>query len=238
MNDVNSTDQTPYCKLVFLHIFTGGLVLLFQYLTVDFFIERNYPPYISGLFGFLFVSIPLQLFIITWNSSKKISVIKHLLGKETRNKARIIIPVLITFFVFNVIYSQISVWFQRKVFYWLPNWLLVPILPDSIPSNIVLIVFIVTLTIDGILNPIVEELYWRGYLLQKLSFIGEFAYIINGVLFGVQHFWQPYNYCLIIPYSILLSYIVWREGNLRLSIFIHCTINSLGALITFLPLLR
>jgi len=126
---------------------------------------------------------------------------------------------------------------QQEVFFWIPKWLLEPVVLQSIPRERVLIVFLLTLLIDGLVNPFVEELYWRGFLLKGISRYGLAAPVLNGLLFGVQHFWQPFNYLLIIPYSILLSYLVWSRNDLRLSLFIHCSINCIGALITFIPLL-
>jgi len=235
--DDKSLSQQSVVSSVFLHIFTGFLVLLFQFITVNFFIDRGYPPYLSGLAGFVLVSIPIQIIIIRRASKFDNLSIKDLLGNPIKKKIKIIIPVIITFYIYAIIISPINTWMQQEVFFWTPKWLLEPVLLQSIPSERILIVFILTLFIDGLVNPFVEELYWRGFLLKSISRYGLAAPVLNGLLFGVQHFWQPFNYVLIVPYSILLSYLVWSKNDLRLSIFIHCSINCIGALITFIPLL-
>ncbi len=223
---------------IFYHVFTGVLVLGFQFITTPYFIEKGYPPYISGLVGFLCVSIPVQLTII--RRAQKTSgenSINDFLGRSIEKPYRIIILVIFTFYVFSIVITPFSIWSRKNIFYWMPTWLLQPFNPESVTGKRLLSAFILTLVIDGLLNPVVEELYWRGYLLKRISRIGMCAPVFNGVLFGIQHFWQPYNYLVIIPYSILLSYLVWSKGDLRPSIIIHCTINCLGALITYIPLL-
>lgn len=231
-------EQQSLGRSVFYHIFTGVLVLIFQFITVEIFIIRGYPPYISGLVGFVCVSIPIQLTIINnaIKSSENSSIL-DLLGRPIEKPYKIVIPVIFSFYVLAAIITPLIPWFQREIFYWMPGWLLEPFMPESILGNRLLPAFILTLLIDGLLNPIVEELYWRGYLLKRISRFGVWAPVFNGSLFGIQHFWQPFNYALIIPYSILLSYVVWKKDDLRLSIIIHCTINCLGVMITFVPLL-
>jgi AcrR family transcriptional regulator len=40
---------------------------------------------------------------------------------------------------------------------------------------------------------VVEELYFRGYLLPRISRFGGWAPVINCCLFALYHFWQPFN---------------------------------------------
>ena len=230
--------QQSILSSIFFHLFTGILVLTFQFITVNLFINRGYPHYISGLVGFICISIPIQLLIIrnTLKSSESLSIF-DLVGRPIKKSYKIIIPMIFAFYVLAVILTPLNSWMRREIFYWMPEWSLEPFIPESILRNRLFPAFILTFLIDGLLNPIVEELYWRGYLLKRISRFGLGAPMLNGFLFGIQHFWQPFNYLSIIPYSILLSYIVWKKGDLRLSIIIHCTINCLGALLTYIPLL-
>jgi membrane protease YdiL (CAAX protease family) len=94
-------------------------------------------------------------------------------------------------------------------------------------------VFLLVLLVDGIVNPIVEEAYWRGYLMPRLSRFGVWAPIMNGFLFGLQHFWQPFNYPSIFLFTLLLAYVVWRKKNIYISIIAHCTVNIISTLLTF-----
>ena len=88
--------------------------------------------------------------------------------------------------------------------------------------------------LDGIINPIIEELYFRGYLLPRISRFGWIAPLISAVLFTVQHYWQPYNYPLIFLIQLPIVYIVWWKRNIYISMLAHCGGNTIGALLSLI----
>jgi Type II CAAX prenyl endopeptidase Rce1-like len=64
---------------------------------------------------------------------------------------------------------------------------------------------LVTLLVDGVVNPTVEELYFRGYLLPRLPVAGWRAIPVSAGLFTTQHYWQPENWLLIFVLELLLT---------------------------------
>ena len=112
----------------------------------------------------------------------------------------------------------------------LPHWLA----PDADPLDYasrgaVIATAVVTLVIDGILNPIVEEYYFRGFLLPRLPFSPSPAIITSAALFTLQHFWQPYNWPLIFVLEVVLTTAVVRTRSLRLGIACHVLANTFAA---------
>lgn len=77
-----------------------------------------------------------------------------------------------------------------------------------------------------LLNVFGEELWFRGYLLprQELA-IGTRAWIANGLMFGFNHIWQPWNLLLIVPTSLLGAYVVQRRRNTWILIVMHGLMN-------------
>ncbi len=63
--------------------------------------------------------------------------------------------------------------------------------------------------LNGIFGPIVEELYFRGYLLPRMSRLGNWAPFLNTVLFSFYHFFTPWQNPLRIIALTPLFYIVW-----------------------------
>ncbi len=65
---------------------------------------------------------------------------------------------------------------------WLPDWYFNPGFEQAAPR---LLLFTVVLAIisDGIVAPILEELYFRGYLLPNMSALGWLAPLVNAALF-------------------------------------------------------
>jgi membrane protease YdiL (CAAX protease family) len=114
-----------------------------------------------------------------------------------------------------------------------PAWLL----PDydaaqaGYPRAVLVVTGLVTLLIDGIVNPTVEELYFRAYLLPRLPVRGALAVVTSAVLFTVQHYWQPQNWPLILTLELVLTTAVVLTRRYRLGIALHTAANSLGILV-------
>ncbi len=120
---------------------------------------------------------------------------------------------------------------SEKVFSWLPKFLLPDassLYPQSAPTAI-LVTLILGLIVDGIINPVVEELYFRGYLLPRISRFGWLAPLMSACLFSLQHYWQPYNFPLIFLIQLPVVYVVWWKRNIYISMLTHCAGNLLGA---------
>jgi len=120
-----------------------------------------------------------------------------------------------------------------------PNWLL----PDydvttaGFSTSVLVATLLITLAVDGLINPIVEELYFRAYLLPRLPVAGWRAVPLSAGLFTVQHYWQPWNWLLIFVLQLLLSALVVRLRSYRLGIIMHVLVNCFGTLATLLTVL-
>lgn len=89
----------------------------------------------------------------------------------------------------------------------------------------------------GILAPILEELFFRKFLIDRLIKYGEFTSIfLSGLLFGLYHGnFQQFFYATFIGW--LLAFVYVRTGNVRNTILIHMIIN-LGTSVITMSLLR
>jgi hypothetical protein len=115
----------------------------------------------------------------------------------------------------------------------LPNWYFYDSNFQSYTKEILLITAWVRLVIDGILLPITEELYFRGYLFQALPVKVKNKWILGALLFAIYHFWQPWNYPSLFLISFILIAPVVKFKNIYLSIAIHMLANIIGALLFF-----
>lgn len=88
-----------------------------------------------------------------------------------------------------------------------------------------------TLAIGGVVSPVVEELYFRGYLLPRLPVTGWGAVPLSAALFSVQHYWQPYKWLLIFVLQLIATALVVRLQSVRLGIVMHVLTNSFGILV-------
>jgi membrane protease YdiL (CAAX protease family) len=126
----------------------------------------------------------------------------------------------------------------EKVFSWLPDYLQPQWQPPTPPARaLVLLGLVLQVVIDGILAPVMEEVYFRGYLLPRMGYLRGWAPAVNASLFAVQHFWQPYNCILIFLHSLPLTYVVWWKQNIYIAMLLHGSANTFAAILALVGFL-
>lgn len=118
---------------------------------------------------------------------------------------------------------------------WLPLWFEmrdVAQLAQYSRSSLV-ITFWLSLALNGIAAPIVEELYFRGYLMPRLARFGRWTPVIAVALFTLYHFWQPYFWVTQFLSMLPIVLAVWWKRSIKLGVFTHAAMNLIGLLLTF-----
>ena len=126
---------------------------------------------------------------------------------------------------------QAAAWFN-----WMPAWSL----PTSTAAQFggysrgaVLVTLAAGLVLNGFAGPIVEELYFRGYLLPRLSRFGALgSAAINVLLFSLYHFFTPWGNLTRIAALLPLVYTVARKRNIYLAMWTHVGLNTFGMLLS------
>ena len=117
---------------------------------------------------------------------------------------------------------------------WLPEWFEMrdTSLLLSYSKSVLLVTFGVYLVVNGIFAPIIEEMYFRGYLMPRLSRFGRWTPVIETALFTIYHFWQPYYWITqFLPFLPIVSGVWWKR-NIKLGIVTHMALNLIGGLLT------
>ncbi len=109
-----------------------------------------------------------------------------------------------------------------------PAAMMPQVLQASKPALITTIVF--AFALNGILGPVTEELYFRGFLLPRIPASRAWAPLINVLLFSLYHFFSPWANVTRIVALIPLVYAVAWKRNIYLSMITHCLLNTLGML--------
>jgi membrane protease YdiL (CAAX protease family) len=146
--------------------------------------------------------------------------------------------VVIAFILFGLT-QALDGYLLKHCFSWLPDWYIYTNLDafKVYSRRVLLATFSVRLLLDGFIFPVIEELYFRGYLQPRLSRFGRFGPLISHSLFTLYHVWQPWNYPTIFLSVLPLTYVVWWKQDYRLGIVIHCALNVLGGTLTLLAIL-
>ena len=91
---------------------------------------------------------------------------------------------------------------------------------------------------NGIIAPVTEELYFRGYLLPRINASPITAVIINAALFSLYHFFSPWYFFSRLVMMIPLYYWVMKRKNIRFSIISHVIANIFTSVSILLQILR
>ena len=135
--------------------------------------------------------------------------------------------------------SRIADYLAAHVFAWLPYALRPSSAAEAgLRPALVVSTLVGRVLIDGIANPIVEEFYFRGYVLPRLARFGRLAPLIHTALFTLAHFWQPHNYVTIFVTVLPLTYVTWWRRNIYLQMALHCLANTIGAVLALYSFLH
>lgn len=89
--------------------------------------------------------------------------------------------------------------------------------------------------VGWLLNVVGEEFWFRGYLLPRQEqAMGARAWIANGLMFGFNHIWQPWNLLLIVPGALLGAYVVQRRQNTWILVAVHGAMNVILVVVVLL----
>lgn len=83
----------------------------------------------------------------------------------------------------------------------------------------------------GILSPIIEEIMFRGVMLNKLRGYGDkIAIITTAVLFGFFHAnFSQFFYAVAL--GIIFAYVTLKTGTIKYPIILHIVVNIMGSVI-------
>ena len=108
----------------------------------------------------------------------------------------------------------------------LPAWAIFSDLPAGVTPGTLWL----GLALSGLVAPIVEEMYFRGFLLPRIPVGAAWAPAVNAALFAVYHFFAPWNCAAIFAGFLPLAYYVRIRGNLIPAIIVHSLFNSVGVI--------
>jgi len=135
------------------------------------------------------------------------------------------VPVL--FVVLGLIFTlmiPVDTLLQERFFAWLPA--LDSGLHPGISQSALIVTWIMVAILGVVAGPIVEEMYFRGYLLPRMGYAGKWAPLLHSLMFGLYHIWTPWKFLTRTLGTLPLVYTVkWR--NLNLAIIVHILVNML-----------
>ena len=233
-------------KSIVLHLLPGVIATAVYVLTVPFFTGLRYPAITALYLPMILAVIFLELGYLFFQGQKKNGslsldgIVNY--RQHVPRWMYIVFPLLILIWGILVtgLVSPIDNLLLDRVFKWLPDWYALRDVLDikaTYSRQAILVTAICALTLNGLVGPIVEELYFRGHLLPRLSRFGYWAPLLNVALFSLYHWWTPWMFFSRLILLIPMVYLVWWRRNIYIGMVAHCLLNLIGTTVLFAQLL-
>lgn len=213
---------------VILHLLPGILVGCFYFLIRPTVVNMGYPSIFALLLAYAFILIPVELGYLLYQGKKKTGRFTLQGIISYRNSIpwwQYLVWVLIIVVASGAIFTllkPIDAFLQERLFFWVPDTNYG--LDGNYSRNILIVTYSMFSIFIGFPTPLVEELYFRGYLLPRMK--GKFATLFHSFLFAVQHVSTPW---MIITRTLALLPIVIgvKKKNIYIGIIVHILVNML-----------
>ncbi len=225
--------HTWFESLVY-HLLPGALIGAVYYLIVPFIQAAGYPSVMALIITAIIVLIPVEIGVLFWYGKRrngKLSLKGVVLYRQKLGWWQLALWVLVIFVasglimtVSNPVSAFIEGWFN-----WIPENLRLGMgLSDTFSRSKLIQTYALHFVFIVIVAPLVEELYFRGFLLPRIpEKLGWSGPILHSLLFALYHTWSPWMFLARTLALLPLIYIVRWKKNIFLGIGAHWLINSI-----------
>jgi membrane protease YdiL (CAAX protease family) len=230
-------DQLSLAKLLALFLVPGALMTLAFVAIAPFVENAGFPPIVALLAAIMGVLLPIELGVVLWagrGADSRLAAIPYRSPMPLRTWLWLVPVLIVAAFAGFGIHQVIEPQLIQSLFGWLPQWFVTPIQVDHVEdysSAAWVVTFAAFFAINGFVGPIVEELYFRGYLLPRMEWMGRWAALVNVSLFSLYHFWSPWQIVArILGFGPTVYAVRWKQ-NVYLGMAVHCSLNSFAVLL-------
>jgi len=235
MND-KALNHTLY-KSIILHLLPGILTGLAYFLIVPVVSALGYPSVMALMIAGIIALVPFEFGVLYYQKKRTgehffNGIIKYCKPMPIWQYF-LWIPIIflsagIIFTVFNNLNLNIN-----HLFSWIPDkYILENGLTNEYTKQKLIITYSLFFVLIVIVFPVLEELYFRGFLLPRMPVkLGRFTAISHSALFALYHTWTPWLFVTRILAVFPLIYIVKQKENIWVGIISHCILNSIDFII-------
>jgi membrane protease YdiL (CAAX protease family) len=218
-----------------LHILPGALTTAAFLALKPLLDGSGYPPLLAFLLAVLLVDLPVLIGVMLYEGKTlngRFSLEGVVLYREKVSRktfALVFVGAFVVVYALMMVITPLSDLLTESVFSWLPDWMFLDEQTQyqAYAKNVLLVTFALQLAVTGVALPWVEELYFRGTLLPRLSRYGRWAPLLGGLFFGLYHVWQWFSFPTVFLLGVALGYVVWWKRDVRVPIGLHVCANAL-----------
>ena len=240
MSDRPDFDQHTPIPSIILHLFPGFMIGLVFFLLRGPIARLGYPSIMALMVSIALALIPLELgylMIQGYRRNKRVSLTGIVVYRVHIPFWNYLVYIPVLFIGIGLVFTILKPLDQllwRTVFFWIPQ--IESGLQKGFSREILVRTYIMVALFGMILGPIVEELYFRGYLLPRMKYAGKFSPLIHSLLFSLYHVFTPWMFVTRTIGMIPLAYAV-KKKNLNISMIVHILINSIDVVMSMVFIL-
>lgn len=230
--------QHSIVRSLVMHLLPGALITAFYLGIAPVVRGLGFPSLMALYLAIVFVLIPFELGYLFYRArAEDVSLGRVVLYREPVPRGELVGLVLVTFIwaslIAMLLFPPLDAFFINTFFAWLPGWFFMAEDFAQYSAVALLITWIFGFLADAIAGPLVEELYFRGYLLPRIERLGGWAPVLNTVLFSLYHFFTPWANVGRIAALLPMVYATWWKRNIYLGMAVHVLWN-IGAMLLLL----
>jgi uncharacterized protein len=238
---VADPDHHSAVKTLVLHLLPGALITVFYVGVAPFVRSLGFPSIMAIYLAVAFVLVPFELGYLWYRARRTGAPFGSIvLYRQPVPRGQFVALVAGLFawsgLAFVFLFPPLDGFFIDRVFFWLPEWFFFDENFGQYTTAALLITWVTGLLLNGVVGPVVEELYFRGYLLPRISRFGAWAPFLNTVLFSLYHFFTPWQNIGRIIWLLPLVYATWWKRNIYLTMAVH-VLGNIAGLLLLLPVL-
>jgi membrane protease YdiL (CAAX protease family) len=229
--------------IIALHLAPGIVFSAFLFYLSGVFTRHGLSTYMAEI-----ISIPLVLtpmltgIVLLWNrrSGKVHQAIPAITYRERGTASDYILwPILlyICWALLSLFVIPLTGGLEARLFGWFPARLATEALISGVTSSPPAqrhATFFLAIIFSGLLAPLAEEAYFRGFLLPRMRHLGWKAPFVNAFLFGLYHFFCPWNLPAVFVAFLPVAFAVQARRNFWIGFVVHAMFNLTGVLTLFL----
>lgn len=242
---MDEQNNLSYTKLLLLTLIPS-IVSTALYITIGTY-WQGIPSICLFLIVFLFTLVPFELCVVLYANKKQngkfgLKIAFTAYEKQKWWKTLLWSVVLFAFagiisFTLGEIENKLTADLSSRLFSKLGeyfNWNNFELI-KTYPKGILIFTSILYVITNDLIFPVVEEIYFRGYLTSNLPKQGLFVPVTVSVLFSLYHLWLPFNNVFRITVFVIAYVVTYKKKDIGIALVFHCLCNlfsSVGFIIS------
>ncbi len=230
MSGQPTADQHTPGQSVLLHLGPGIVIGVCYFALRPLFQQWGMPSIAALMAAVAVVLIPIELGYLLYLARKRngnFSLRGIVLYRDRIPVWQYFVWVPVLFVVVGVVFTvmkPVDAALQKSVFAWVPT--LASGLSAGYSSTALIITYAMVAIFGAVIAPIVEEFYFRGYLLPRMGFAGKWAPALHSLLFALYHVFSPWQFVTRTIGMLPLAYAAQRR-NVYIPTIVHVLVNML-----------